>query len=330
VVLVVTGGLSACSAGAREIPSGQQRGLSLPTWEHDGYFDARADEALRQIAGVGAEWVQILATWYQQDKTSSQIMPTTSGPDDENIRSIITRARNSGLKVLLKPHIDVLDGSDRAHIQPEDRAAWFESYRTFILHYANIATELGVEEFSVGTELHSLVGDRDHWSTVIQTVQGVYHGPIVYASNHYGYKDVAFWDEVDIIGVNAWWPIAGEPTTDVTALKRGLAPIRDDLAALSARYGRPILFTEAGFASQRGTTTFPGYEGLSGEEDQAEQAAGYQALLETFSEQPWWIGVHWWLWTVLSQGPIDPPPDVGFSVRGKEAEAVLRRWWGRS
>jgi glycosyl hydrolase family 113 len=335
--LVTTGILSAGStltlvseSDAWKVPAGQQRGLSLLTWEHNGYAGAQADEALFEIASLGAEWVEIVPTWYQQKRTSNEIAPTFSGPDDENIRSIVQRARNAGLKILLKPHVDLLDGSDRAAIQPADRHAWFTSYKTFILHYANIAAELGVEEFAVGTELHGLVGERDQWSNVIDAVRDVYPGPITYAANHYDYEAVTFWDKVDIIGINAWWPIASEPTRDVSTLKRALVPIRDELAALSARYGRPILFTEAGYASQQGTTTFPGYDRLSGEEDQAEQAAGYEALLETFSDQTWWIGVHWWLWTVLSQGPTDPPPELDHSVRGKEAEAVLRRWWRRS
>jgi hypothetical protein len=93
---------------------------------------------------------------------------------------------------------------------------------------------------------------------------------------------------------------------------------------LSAQYGRKILFTEAGFTSQQGTTTDPSNWMISKTPNEAEQAAAYQALLATFSDQPWWAGVYWWVWAVLPGSEAAP---LDFSPRGKAAEWVIRRWW---
>jgi hypothetical protein len=308
-------------------PPPVQRGLVLPTWERHGYQGPGTDAAVRGMAAVGAGWVQIVPTWYQAVRTSTMIEPTDASVDDDDVRRVIDLAHAHGLKVLLKPHVDVLDGADRAHIRPADRKAWFRSYRQFITHYARLAHELGVEQFAVGTELAALSDDRPRWLPVVADVRDSYDGPIVYAANHNEYPTVAFWDAVDLIGIDAYWPLSAGPTTDVARLEQAFAARRDDLAALAARVDRRILFTEAGFASQRGAVTAPWSATLTRQPAQDEQAAAYEALLATFTGQPWWAGVFWWTWTINDDHNVGPSAAIDHSVRGKTAESVLRRWW---
>jgi hypothetical protein len=247
--------------------------------------------------------------------------------DDDGVRHVVSLARKHGLKVLLKPHVDVVDGTDRAHIAPADRDAWFRSYRQFINHYAGLATELAVEQLAVGTELATLSDDRGRWLSVVTDVRSAYRGPLVYAANHDEYSTVAFWDAVDLVGIDAYWPLRVEPTADVAQLEHAFAAQRDDLAAFAARVGRRILFTEAGFASQRGAVTAPWSATVSRQPAQDEQAAAYQALLATFTGQAWWAGVFWWVWSVEDGRGAGQLTAIDHSVRGKTAESVLRRWW---
>jgi hypothetical protein len=307
----------------------EQRGLILPTWDRNGYSETDTRGALRGIAAVGADWVQIVPTWYQSARSSSEIGPTDGSVADDDVRQAVGLARAEGLKVLLKPHVNPLDGGDRTQIDPADRNAWFQSYRGFITHYANLAQQLGVDEFAVGTELRGLSNDRQRWLAVVQDVRSRYHGPLVYAAHHSEYSAVAFWDAVDLVGIDAYWPLSSHPTADVSQLEAAFAAIRDDLAAFAARVGRPILFTEAGYPSQVGAATAPWDAKQSGQRAEDEQASAYQALLATFSGQPWWAGVFWWTWNIQHTSQIDPAEDLDHSVRGKLAESVLRRWWGR-
>lgn len=328
--LVVAGLALAPSAGIGLVAGpAEQRGLVLPTWERHGYLTSDTPGAVRAIADVGAGWVQIVPTWYQVSRTSTEIAPTDSSVADEDIRHMVDLARGAGLEVLLKPHVDVLDGSDRSVIDPNDREAWFRSYRAFIDHYADLANEMDVSQFAVGTELSTLSGDRQRWLTVINDVRKRYEGPLVYAANRFEYAGVPFWDAVDLIGVDGYWQLSSYPTADVSQLERAFAPIRDHLAALAARVGRRILFTEAGYPSQHGAATAPWNAAQSRRPAEDEQAAAYQALLATFTGQPWWAGVFWWTWEVHHRYRIDPTEDLDYSVRGKLAEAVLRRWWTR-
>ncbi|MGQ0574891.1 MAG: glycoside hydrolase family 113 [Pseudonocardia sp.] len=305
----------------------RQRGLVLPTFERDGYATGPTDAALAEIAGVGAGWVQLVPTWYQATGASSTIAATDGGPSEDGIRGAIALAGQRGLKVLLKPHVDVSDGTDRARIRPDDPDAWFASYTEFVVRYAAMAAELGVAQFAVGTELSDLSGDRERWVAVIDAVRAVYGGELVYAANYYEAAQVAFWDRVDLVGIDAYYPLAREPTTDVATLEAAYAPVRAELADLAARTGRRILFTEAGCASQRGCTTAPYSDDVSEVPAQDEQAAAYRALLNTFGAEPWWAGVFWWEWTLLNIYGTGVGEGLEFSVRGKLAAAVLRERW---
>src|ERR1700682_1367513 len=91
----------------------EQRGLILPTWDRNGYSETDTRGALRGIAAVGADWVQIVPTWYQSARSSSEIGPTDGSVADDDVRQAVGLARAEGLKVLLKPHVNPLDGGDR-------------------------------------------------------------------------------------------------------------------------------------------------------------------------------------------------------------------------
>lgn len=317
--------LGARTAIANAEADTQQRGFALPTYQVGGYDGRAVEQSLREITEVGATWVQLSPTWFQTDRHSSEVVRTAETVSDAGLERAIKLAHQQGLKVFLKPHIDLPNpGTDsRNNIVPNDRGAWFTSYKAFITSYAAMAQRLGVEQFAVATELSSISDDRAAWLQVIQAVRDQYSGPLVYAAGR-DWASVAFWDAVDVIGIDAYWPLSSVSTTDVQALQRGWEFVLHEAAALSARYGRKILFTEAGYTSQQGTVTDPSNWRISTTPNQAEQAAAYEALLATFSNQPWWAGVHWWVW-------IRPPYTVAqlldYSPRGKLAEEVIRRWW---
>ena len=302
-----------------------QRGFALPSYSRDGYRSPQVTGTLCQIARLGANWIQLNPTWYQASASASAIAASPRTPSDDSLTHAIEAAHRAGLKVFLKPLLDLADGGYRGTIKPDDRTAWFASYRAFITHYAGLAARYRVDQFGLGTELAGVSGDRPGWLGVAAAVRACYWGTILYAANFDEYQDVRFWDAVDLVGIDAYWPVSGRPTADVRTVQQAWAPIVRALAAFAARTGQRILFTEAGYASQRGSTTAPWSWTTSRVPDQAEQAGAYQALLASMSDQAWWSGVFWWAWDVPDlSGAADP---LDYSPHGKSAEAVLRRWW---
>ena len=306
---------------------GQQRGVALPTYTAEGYRSPQAVRYLGEIAAIGATWVQFNPTWHQHGARSATIAASADTPTDAALEHIVSAAHRAGLKVLLKPLLDLAGAEPgyRGTIRPADPAAWFASYTAFIGHYADLAARLNVAEFAVGTELAGVSGDRAGWLRVIEAVRLRYHGRLLYAANFDEYRQVGFWHAVDLIGIDAYFKLSDRPTTDVDGLRRAWAPIVRELADLAARTGRSVLFTEAGYTSRRGSTTAPWDWTTGSTPDQAEQAAAYQALLAGLSDQPWWAGVFWWCWDVPPEQTATDP--LGYSPHGKAAEAVVRRWW---
>jgi hypothetical protein len=301
-----------------------QRGFALISNPH--YDGPQIAQSLAEMAEVGATWVQFTPAWGQNAKNASAIARTPLTVSDDILERAIALAHNYGLKVFLTPHL-YLPNESRSTIRPDDRAAWFASYAGFISHYAAMAQRLGVEQFAVGSELASISDDRPGWLQIIREVRARYHSTVLYAAEPDEAARVPFWDALDLIGIDAYYPLSEASTTDVAALQRSWEPIRAAMAEGSAKYGRKILFTEAGYTSQEGTTTRPNDWALGTPPNQAEQAAAYQALLATFSDQPWWEGVYWWVWNALPDDGSDHA--TNYSPRGKAAERVIRDWWHR-
>ena len=303
----------------------KQEGIAVPRWGVDTYDDPEFGRAVTGILGLGGEWITLVPTWYQADARASTIGPDPiSTPSDGGISRAAALARQSGARIVLKPHVDVADGTWRGLIAPGDVAAWFRSYTAMITHYAQLAVDIDADLLVVGTELDGLAARTAEWLAVIQAVRAAgYRGPLTYAASWGVEGTVRFWGSLDYIGSDAYYPLSTQPTQDVAALVQAWQPIKARLAQLVARYGRPLLFTEAGYESQAGSTVTPFGVYPPGPRVDGEQAAAYEALLRVFWPEPWFAGVHWWGW----DDPAVDGYDIAFAPNGKEAETVLRRWW---
>ena len=68
--------------------------------------------------------------------------------------ALIARAR--GIRTMLKPHVWLRNGHWCGEISMTSEAdweQWFDSYRTFIMHYARFAETHGIGLLCIGTEL---------------------------------------------------------------------------------------------------------------------------------------------------------------------------------
>jgi hypothetical protein len=299
------------------------KGLNLTAYTAEGYADPRVREDLEKLEALGSNAVVLVPTWYMEKADSNEILPdATKTPSDASLEQAIEWAGDQGLKVILKPHVDVADGTFRGDIQPSDRTAWFDSYVEFISLYAGIAGRSGVDMFSVGTELKSMSADTGEWERVIESVRPVFTGDLVYAANWDEFSQIQFWDRLDLIGIDAYFPLSAEGETPTAAtLAAAWKPNVDALEALSIQWGLPVLLTEIGYPTQAGATAHP-WEVREGEPpDQAAQAQAYEAAFAAFEGKDWLDGILWWSWR--ADQTADEDPETDYSPEGKEAERVL-------
>jgi hypothetical protein len=131
------------------------------------YDSERARDSLRHLRSTGANWVAFVVTWYQQHSYTNEIFPVYArscsnkgyyiyeSATPEELTAGINFAKGLGFKIFLKPHMDVLDDSWRGRISPSDPIEWHNDYSKYMLGYARLAQTLGVELFSISTEMNS-------------------------------------------------------------------------------------------------------------------------------------------------------------------------------
>jgi len=322
-------------------------GFNLASWWHDTFGSRDGILSLANLAATGANMVAIVPTRFLEDQQASEIFETEHSEPDANVIAMIRAARDLGLQVALKPHLDPVGFTSRQRIQPSDPDRFFANFQAMMVHYARMAQAEGAALFVVGTELVDLTQPQheQRWRRLIAAVRAVYDGPMTYAANYGEELTVPFWDALDYIGVDMYAPLMTDnldPTVDdvVTAW---LTPPRQSftrsiygdhslveaLADLSVRYDRPILFTEIGFRSVDGAGTS---EAILHPEtkpvDEAEQAVFYEGFARAMiqARADWLAGVLFWDWSVEPAVAGQPAPDPrGHSVAGKPAEAVFRK-----
>jgi hypothetical protein len=328
-------------------------------WWHDTYSDIGSDRSLEALAGTGTNWVSLIVTWYQNDYSDTSIFALMrKTPSDDSVVHAIRTIHSLGMKVMLKPHVDLANdvhGEWRGNIEPKDTQQWFTSYRSFILHYVQLAQAERVEQFSVGTELVSMTLPTmtQYWTDIIAAVRESYNGTLVYSANsppaaHQQlpeWKNIRFWDKLDYVGIDAYFPLTAEKDPPLTELIQAYKQYLDDVESWQKTVNKPILFTEIGWWSVAGTNTVPwlfnvycgpdmsGYDPSKCRPDQSEQANLYEATLETFWGRPWFQGIFWWAWfpfyTLYGWGE-GGPSDTSYSPHNKLAEKVLRSWYAKS
>lgn len=291
------------------------RGMSLKPTELPSALVEREIPRLRQL---GSNSIALVTHVHSRGGNRIQYHGNAASEDERLIRAIRT-AHGLGMQVLLKPH--VYEGTEgfAGNICIEDaasRAVWMESYRKLILHYARIAQDEGVALFSVGNELGCLTKYETEWRMLIGDVRKVYSGSLTYAAN-WGeeFETLPFWDALDFIGLNNYYPLTESPGQGLPEMLARGRDLTGTIERVQRRWRRPVVFTEVGYPSVKGGTFRP-WEPPSRVPDVAEQAAGYEAVLQTFAGKPWLHGIFWWAWH-----------DGDFSPAGKPAEETLRTWY---
>jgi hypothetical protein len=308
--------------------------MSYAGWWSGEYSQPEADLALQNLAATGSNWIALIVTGHQNTIGSTTISFTDpQTPTDADLIHVITLAHKRGLKVMLKPHVDLrVSNQWRGQIGEDfdtngEWNAWFSSYRKFIEHYAQLAETHGVDQFAVGTELKGTTHREDDWRAVVAAVRQRYHGPITYAALYGGEETaVTWWDAVDYIGIDAYYELTNKNDPSLAELKEGwVAPV-NTLTNLANTWGKPILFTEIGYRSVDGANRIPWHSTGEGVIDLQEQADAYQAAFESVYNQPWFAGMFWWYWRTspFKGGACD----TDYTPYQKPAEDVLRSWYG--
>lgn len=308
-----------------------------------GYGTAAFERTLDEVVRAGGNWISLTVFGRVWDKRGSGVTLDFERPFSETKDSVlrsVEAAHRRGLRVLLVPHLWLESGEWRAELDPgSDRrwAAWEKSYERFVLSWARVAEQANVDMLSAGVELRSWVttSRAPSYARLLGRIRQNYSGLLTYAANWDDVEDTVILGQLDVIGINAFYPLHWENGATHEQLLSGGARAADAVELLAARYGKPVIFTEFGYTARANTAIEPWLwpEQLGTvERDLEAQAEAYAALLFSLTRVPGFGGT--FVWRIYADlGDTSQEPSWGFSPWDKPAEGVLRaafreHWWG--
>jgi hypothetical protein len=298
-----------------------------------GYGSDRSRALLDELARGGANAVSVTPFGRLWSLSSTHIEPSFEWPQAESERNVarfVSDARARGMSVLLIPHLWVETGGWRGEIEPggpEGWAAYQSAYRAFVLRWAQVAERAGADIFSIGVECKSWSGRfGPYWLELIEAVRARFHGKLTYSANWDEADDVLFWDRLDYIGINAFYPLAEREGASYAEYARGAERALARAGALSELMNKRVLFVELGYTTRDAAAVQPWLwpdtmQGLAPNE--WEQARALAALLGAAASQPFIAGQFLWRY-YADLDDISQEASWGFSPHGKLAERVLR------
>jgi sugar phosphate isomerase/epimerase len=313
------------------------RGIVLSThtggqeWGSDGIVPA-----LRAMKELGAGWVAIHpyagiggdgTVWW--DEIDAAAPPSW-------LTRPIAEAHALGLKILITPHLAYW-GSPfhyRGEITfqtPEQWQRFWEGYRAWIAALASACR--GADGFCVGSELDRMIDQPQQWRALIAQVRAVTPAALTYASNWTDYERVGFWDALDVIGIQAYFPLleeagAGgsvERMTDAQlqdALAHGWQQVLARLRPFAIAHDRPIVFTELGYNQSFAAPLRPWEYHADGAPAERIQLACMRTALEAIAGEPWVLGAFLWKWF-----PEPHPVGRNFQLATPAMKQVIAHVW---
>jgi hypothetical protein len=287
------------------------------------------------VVDIQAGWTSVIPYGFSragEPKVQHNLAWQWWGESRNGARATIQYAHDKGLKVMLKPQVWVRGQGWAGDFTLETEADWQEwekEYEGFLMPLVKLSDSLGVEMICIGTEYKQAVRLRpEFWRQLIRKIRTMYDGKLTYAANWDNYDKVSFWDELDYIGVDAYFPLSNHKTPSLKNLLLSWETPLKDLEKCSRKYDKPILFTEYGYRSADGAAssqwlterdhTLPS--------NMKAQVNAYEALFRTFWKESWFAGGFLWNWFSdhAGAGGMD---NNGYTPQNKPASKVIRAWY---
>lgn len=290
------------------------------------------------MESIGAGWISLvtyIAGYMDKPLLNYDQMPRRWGDTPEGVEAMVVQAREKGFKIMLKPSIWIPGfgwPGEMSFKSNKDWEEWENNYRNYLFEYLEIAKKHEVEIFCIGTEIKQAVKERpDFWNNLIQEIRSSYPGKLTYSSNWDNFYEVDFWDQLDFIGVDAYFPLVEARTPGMKELKRAWRTPKKQLEVFSTTWQKPILLTEFGYRSiDRCAWQQWEFEHLrNGEAEQNTDAQvnAYQAILEECWNQEWCAGGFIWNWEFEFEAA--PSNDNGYSPNNKPAASTISKFYTR-
>ncbi|WP_194850214.1 glycoside hydrolase family 113 [Nonlabens antarcticus] len=297
--------------------------------------DSITPEVVNPIKNYNANYVAVHPYAFMRNLENPSIIHNSDrqwwGERIDGTKHTIDIFHENGLKVMLKPQLWIGRGIYTGTMILPDAARWDTletTYEKFILDYAQVAQETNADLFCIGTELESFVIARPkYWNALILKIREIYKGKLTYAGNWDSYKVVPFWDQMDYIGIDAYFPVSDQKAPDLMTTKNGWKKWKAELSSLSRKHDKKILFAEYGYVSAdyAGKEPWATADETRSVNNKAQQIL-LQAQYESIWKEDWFAGGFLWKHHAESSRRGYAKR---FTPQGKPAEKTVTEAYGK-
>ena len=299
----------------------------------------------KELIAANIEQLIIVPFAYQEDIDTPEIKSSIFDRNrlrsrDSVIVNLRDKAERYGIQLIIKPHLWINNPSggkwrgDLAMNSEEEWLIWEDRYRKYILHYAQLCEQINSPVFCIGNEFYESTTHRTaFWEDLILKVRAVYTGKITYGANwDREVEAITFWDQLDYIGIQAYYPLTGSDEPEKEEIKQGWQKHLDTIEKISQQYNKPVIFTELGYKSTVDAARIPWeWESRTGDFFKkiswSTQRKCYEVFFSTVWEKSWFKGAWLWQWRGESPNTVNPANRT-FSTRKKPAYEAIARGFG--
>jgi hypothetical protein len=289
-------------------------------------------DVCNELNELGANWFAICPFGIMKTRSTDFVYNSALnyyGDKGEGLIEQIRNAKKVGLKICIKPHLYMRGEGWLGEYDPGKSKwpVWEGNYRAYLLFLAELGQREKVDLILLGTECKTSVNQRPQfWNNLIDSVRAVYSGELSYAANWDNYQTVPFWEKLDFISIDAYFPLSKKKTPTVDEIEKAWMPINQKLADFSASKNKKIIFTEYGY---RSTDNAAGQQWLIESRSKMElvnleaQEHAYQGFYNSVWGQDWFAGGFIWKWYQVSNagGLLD----ADYTPQNKPVISIIRK-----
>jgi hypothetical protein len=290
-----------------------------------------ATESLQKQRLLGSNAVAIIPYSFIRDTSKPapyRFSDHAGGENDAGVVQSAFEAKELGMMTVLKPQV-FAGGSWPGDVEMKNEADWqafFAYYHKWIRHYALLAEIHQMDVLCAGVEFaKATLSHEDEWRSLFRELRGLYQGNLTYAAN-WGpeFEKVGFWDDLDFIGLNCYYPLSKGDDPSREELKSNFDSVKTRITRVYEKYQKPIVFTEIGFRSINAPWKSPHAEG-DDSRNEGHQQLCYEVVFEGIKGEPWCGGILWWKFpSYLGYQGFE---NDSFTPNHKQAEATVRDWF---
>ena len=300
--------------------------VSCQTWGYE-WATPEMKQAMEELKllGVNAISIHPYARVYENGHLRSRLDKSAF-----HVTTPIKWAGELGILMMLKPHLAYWGTKfkwrgDIRFEEPGQWTAFFADYSDWIVTLAELAEQEGAQIFCIGTELrHSLPFESD-WRQLIKSIRKVYHGKLTYAANWDSYRLVPFWDELDFIGIQAYFPLTDSNTPGKEEISTGWDDVLVSLQSYSEQINKKIIFTEIGYDMSENAASKPWLPQRSENETaRLLQESCLEIALRKAGSQSCIAGLFLWKW-FPEYGQLGHHED--YNLQRPEIKELIKKMW---